>query len=160
MWLHAHGNFLEYPKNWNRWDNFTWLIVRNYVEALLQGEVRQGRGLWQMQSYQHATRGALCSHECTCKYTDLVYLSGRHFNSLWPSDAYMRRWFGSSLVQIMACRLNQCWNIVDWAFRNKLPWNLNRNPNIFIQEIAFENVVCKIASILSRPQWVKATNRG
>ena len=26
-------------------------------------------------------------------------------NSLRPSDAYMRRWTGSSLVQIMACRL-------------------------------------------------------
>ena len=27
------------------------------------------------------------------------------FNPLRPSDAYMRRWTGSSLVQIMACRL-------------------------------------------------------
>ena len=27
------------------------------------------------------------------------------FNSLRPSDAHMRRWTGSSLVQIMACRL-------------------------------------------------------
>ena len=26
-------------------------------------------------------------------------------NSLRPSDAYMRRWIGSSLVQIMACRM-------------------------------------------------------
>ena len=46
-------------------------------------------------------------------------------NSLRPNDAYMRRWTGSSLVQIMACRLpshhlNQCWNIVNWTFRNKL----------------------------------------
>ena len=29
----------------------------------------------------------------------------RTFNTLRPSDAYMRRWTGSSLVQIMACRL-------------------------------------------------------
>ena len=30
--------------------------------------------------------------------------------------------------------------------------NFNRNVHIFIQENAFENVVCKMASILSRPQ--------
>ena len=31
---------------------------------------------------------------------------------------------------------------------------LNQNSNIFNQEIAFENVVCKIATIWSRPQVV------
>ena len=80
-------------------------------------------------------------------------------NSLRPSDAYMRRWTGPSSVQIMACRLfgakPLCWNIVDRAFRNKLQWNFNRNSNIFIHEIAFENRVCEMASILSRPQCVK-----
>ena len=30
--------------------------------------------------------------------------------------------------------LNQCWNIVNWALRNKLQWNLDRNQQIFIQE--------------------------
>ena len=30
--------------------------------------------------------------------------------------------------------LNQCWNIVNWTFRNKLQWNFNRNSNIFIKE--------------------------
>ena len=51
--------------------------------------------------------------------------------------------------------LNQCWNIVNWTLRNKLHWNFNRNSNIFIQENAIENGVCEMASILSRPQWVK-----
>ena len=50
--------------------------------------------------------------------------------------------------------LNQYWNIVNWALRNKLQWNLNRNLSIFIQENALENVVCEMASILSRPQCV------
>ena len=36
----------------------------------------------------------------------------------------------------------------------KFQWNFNRNSNIFIQENAFENVVCEMASILSRPQCV------
>ena len=37
---------------------------------------------------------------------------------------------------------------------NKRQWNLNRNLKIFIQENAFENVVWKMAAILSRPQCV------
>ena len=47
--------------------------------------------------------------------------------------------------------LNQCWYIVNWAPRNRRQWNLNRNLNIFTQENAFENVVWKMAAILSRP---------
>ena len=31
-------------------------------------------------------------------------------------------------------------------------WNLNRNQYIFIQDYAFENIVCNMASILSLPQ--------
>ena len=51
--------------------------------------------------------------------------------------------------------LNQCWNIADLTTGNKLQWNFNQNPNIFIQENAFENVVCEMASNLSRPRCVK-----
>ena len=43
--------------------------------------------------------------------------------------------------------LNQCWNIVNSNLRNKLQWNIKRNSGIFIQENAFENVVCEMASI-------------
>ena len=43
---------------------------------------------------------------------------------------------------------------------NKLQWNLNRNLYIFIKENAFENVVWKMAAMLSRPQWVKWENQG
>ena len=50
--------------------------------------------------------------------------------------------------------LNQCWNIVNWTPRNKLQWNVNRNSYIFIQENPFENIVWKLAAILSRPQCV------
>ena len=38
---------------------------------------------------------------------------------------------------------------------NKLQWNFNRMSFIFIQENAYENVVWKMAAILSRPQCVK-----
>ena len=47
------------------------------------------------------------------------------------------------------------WHIVNSNLRNKLQWNLKRNSCVFIQENEFENVVCEMASILSRPQFVK-----
>ena len=86
------------------------------------------------------------------------------FNPLRPSDAYMRRytnhhWFRKWLVAWTAPShyLNHCWNIVNWALRNKFQWNFNRNSNIFIQENALENVVCEMASILFRPQCVNSS---
>ena len=53
----------------------------------------------------------------------------------------------------------QCWDIVDWALRNKLRWNFDRISNISIHENAFESVVCEMAVILSRPQFVKSEQR-
>ena len=46
-------------------------------------------------------------------------------------------------------------NIVNWTLGNKFQWNLNWNLYIFIQENAFDNVVWKMAAILSRPHCVK-----
>ena len=72
-------------------------------------------------------------------------------------------WFRQWLVACSAPShyLNQCWNVVDivnCTFTNKLQWFFYRDSNIFIQEIVFENAVCKMASILSRPQWVNTQN--
>ena len=50
--------------------------------------------------------------------------------------------------------LNQCWNIVNSNLRNKLQWYLQRSSYFFIQGKAFENVVCEMVEILSRPQCV------
>ena len=46
------------------------------------------------------------------------------------------------------------WNVVNWNIGYRLQWNFNMNSNIFIQENAFENVVCEIKDILSRPQCI------
>ena len=43
--------------------------------------------------------------------------------------------------------LNQCWNTVNWAPRNKLPCNFNRNSYILVPENSFENVIWKMAAI-------------
>ena len=72
-----------------------------------------------------------------------------------PSAAYMRQWIGSALVQIMACRLVGAkplsklmlgYHLLD--FWNKLQWVSNQNTTFFIQENAFENVVCEMAAVL------------
>ena len=51
--------------------------------------------------------------------------------------------------------LNQCSNIVNRTLRSNVQWNLNQNLYIFIQQNAFEKVVCELAAILSWPQCVK-----
>ena len=65
---------------------------------------------------------------------------------------------GLSPGRRQANHLSLCWNIVNSTLRNKLQWNINRNWYISIQENAFENVVCEMSAILSRPQCVKAWN--
>ena len=44
--------------------------------------------------------------------------------------------------------------MINSNIRNTFQWNLERNSYIFIQENAFENFVCELATILSRPQCV------
>ena len=75
-----------------------------------------------------------------------------HFNTPQNSPA-----LGSVLVQIMAwSRFGAshypipCSLIVNWILTNKVQWNLNQNTEVFIQENAFEMVVCEMAAILSR----------
>ena len=47
------------------------------------------------------------------------------------------------------------WNIVNLNLMNKIQWIPKWNSYIFIQENAYENVVCEMAAILPRPQCVK-----
>ena len=44
---------------------------------------------------------------------------------------------------------------VNWIFRNKLQWTFNQRMIHFIQENAFENVVCNMSAILYGPQGVE-----
>ena len=59
-----------------------------------------------------------------------------------PSVAYMRQGTGPSLVQVMACRLFGSKPLPE-PMLGKNQWNVNRNDIIFIQENAFENIVCQ-----------------
>ena len=51
----------------------------------------------------------------------------------------------SLLTHICVTRLQ--WINVNWTLRNTLYWNFNRNPNIFIEENACQNVICKWRSL-------------
>ena len=53
--------------------------------------------------------------------------------------------------------LSQWWIIINCTLRNKFQWNFDQNTMIFIQENAFENILYKMAAILSRPQCVNQT---
>ena len=79
-------------------------------------------------------------------------------NSSPPSAAYMHQWIESVLAQIMSwgTNLNQSWVIINWILGNKLQWNFNQNTKLFIDKSASENIVCKMASTLSRPQCVNS----
>ena len=66
------------------------------------------------------------------------------------------RWPEAHFANVSSHYLNQCWNILNWSFGNKLQWNLNQNLHIFIQENLFENVIWEMTAILSWPQWVNS----
>ena len=67
-----------------------------------------------------------------------------------------QHWFRWWLVAYLAPShyLNQCWVIVNWNLRNKLQRNLDQNTKLFINENAFEIIICEMAAILSMGRWV------
>ena len=76
-------------------------------------------------------------------------------NSMRPIDLYLRHLTSPSLVQIMACHyLNEFRIIFNLTFANIFQRNFNQNAT-FMEKHAYENVVCKMAGILARPQCVK-----
>ena len=56
--------------------------------------------------------------------------------------AHMRQGTGPA-CSVPSHYLNHCWLIVNGTPGNRFQWNLNRNYIIFIEENAFDNVVCK-----------------
>ena len=109
------------------------------------------------------------SHYRPCKFTrgpfhkDVVRLSGTEFlyfitgilvarNTLWywnESQNVTEMYYYNQIHY-----LNQCGIIVNWTLGDKRQWNFNPNTKFFIQEKAFENIVCEMVAILSRGRWV------
>ena len=76
-----------------------------------------------------------------------------------PSAAYMRLWIGSALAQIMACRLDGTKPLSEPMLTicqlDPKKYISMKYSSVFIQENAFEHVICEMAAILHRGSWVK-----
>ena len=97
--------------------------------------------------HQHLASGSLMN---PCKNTS-------HICASQLSHHWFRWWLVTYLVP--SHYINQWQFIVNWTIWNKLQWNFNQNTKIFITEKSFENIVCKMATILSRPHSVRVTSR-
>ena len=70
---------------------------------------------------------------------------------------WFRWWLGSDGDCLASSHyLNQSWVIVKWTLRNKLQWNFNQNIKPFFHKSASENIICKVAPILSRARGVNS----
>ena len=83
-------------------------------------------------------------------------------NILQPRNAHMYHFTGSSLVKLMAWCLTGTKPLPEpiliyhqFDTSNKPQWNFILTSKFFIEENAFENVVCKMLAMLFRPHWVK-----
>ena len=90
------------------------------------------------------TISSLCSAVCVDRHhrnKSKLHITGPfwgQFISFKPSGAYMRQLTGHHCFTEWPVAwpatnrfLNQCWNIVNWTFGNKLQWNLNWKLYIF-----------------------------
>ena len=138
-------------------DNINWCIQCNPPSVQADCTL-----LWTNQSRPYPSEPFGCNRGNIAIVSNIsqVPLDAR-INSLSPSDAYMRQWTRSSLIQMKACRLigencypNQWWNIVNWTIGTDLIENFKRNSYIFIHENPFENVEWLMAAVLSLSECV------
>ena len=104
-------------------------------------------------NFSEPLKNATTSSKCYC-------MSRSVLKTLRLSYTYMCQQLTTSFIQIMACSMfgsdplsEPMLEYYQFTLGDKLQWNFNRNLKIFIHENTFENV-CKIVSILSRPQCV------
>ena len=78
-------------------------------------------------------------------------LQGALFINVWCMNASVNKAIIGTYNGLPPVR----WKAINWTTENIFQWNLNQNTVTFMQEDVFENVVCEIAAILSRPQYLK-----
>ena len=89
-------------------------------------------------------------------YCNLIHFQVLFTGTLTHWGRVMHICVSKLTIKPLSHYLNQCWKFVNLNLRNKIQWNLKRNSCIFIQENAFQNVVCEMASILPLPQCVNS----
>ena len=121
------------------------MAYMNYISSwvkILMPSMAQISLIYLMKKFDILTHWGQATHICVGKLTSIT-----SDNGLSPGrrQAIIRK---------------HCWNYVNWTLRNKLQWNFKLNPNIFIEENTFQNVVCEMSDILSRPQCVHSYQLG
>ena len=112
----------------------------------------------------------LCSHKCqlcVCDKFSNSFQSCSYYigpkNEIWSKSVWcihaseIKPWF----VQIMVCRLFGtqqfiCFFFVKGIIGDRFRWNLIQNATIGVEVFEFENVFCKMATVLARPQCVNS----
>ena len=124
------------------WTNRTLLSFKFFEKLPIQG--------WSPDKILYVTR----SHYLVGFWqpaTIVVIMISKSINSLKQSQDFIIVGSDNGLMpawhQVITC--NQSFLIVNWTLRKKLHWNLNQNSKLFIQEYAFENAICKMATIFS-----------
>ena len=124
---------------WHKSDTFMWVVYFLWILWKLSAFVWGYRAIfwfnWHIQNTTiWLTHWDRVTHICVGKLIIIV-----SDNGLLPARRQAVIWHNIR-------------DIVNWTLGNKLQWNFNRNSNIFIQENAFESVICEMASILYQPQ--------
>ena len=113
-----------------------------------------------MKSIFHFCLGCYCG-----RYSQNGRSNLSSFNSLWPSDTQTIwcHWSWSTLIQVMACRLFCAKPLPNLMliYCQLTPWGTYFNRFLFeipvsFQENKFENVICKVKTILLKPQRVNS----
>ena len=137
--------------------NFVFRVNTCYIKFGLICALLLISSMWKL------TRDARTNSIC-CVNVYIHYIKSTdartHINSLRPSDAYMHQETKSSLVQIMAFRLFGTKPLSEPTVtycqldpKEHISWNIIWLSDVFNQENAYENVVCKICGHAVCKKW-------
>ena len=144
-----------------------WLLVTTEILADI-GSAKGAKPLPETMLiyYKQEPTGSCCHERCSasifweqfhkkCWWTQPVtLLKYDTFTIISPRGHWVAKWRIYASVNQAIIWTNVGMLFVNWILSSKFQRNFHWNSYIFIQENAFENVVCEMAVILSRPQCV------
>ena len=102
-----------------------------------------------MSPYGFTMRRCVKQHLCRVAVHKTLLLRIQ-FGLATPNSVIGRAHHIFKPLLVLCSTSSRCCLIVNCILRNKLPWNLNQNSDVFIQENLFIYVVCKSPAILFR----------
>ena len=95
---------------------------------------------WQLWAWCYLTHWNLMTHICNKECVTIG--SGKD----WLVTCLVTRHY-----------LDHWWLMVNWNFwKNNLYWNLNQNAKLFSEDNTFQKAICKVTTVLFRPQCVRS----